>query len=320
MPYELLSNHRLTPIYDVKFQNTCPSNYYKFNIRLKLDSYYDCTNIKNSELYKDYCQKNIVSNITCCQKSCCSEIDYSENKFQVCSDLDINSNNIINYIRNEDPRSRYCEYFNKYTGDIFSLYNNLLCVPNLEDSQNEFPPVYNYKELITYAKPPGTEDCGENLKPCGILDTFGNILCFPKNYKCPLNSIIISSNNDISLSNHTEYKINDGLSIYFGYLESTTNKIIVENYISEIPILSHEWDKIKNEKFKFPKISQFNKLKYKYDNYSTRVVIKENSKNSDFSFTVQNIIDWNQNDYEFLDKYNSFNINLNQSLKWYLKS
>ena len=319
MPYEILSNHRIPVIYDVKVQRTCPSNYFKLNLRLKLDSYYDCTHKKKKELYKNYCQNNIVSNITCCENKCCSKIKYSKNKFYACSDLSLDSNDTLNYVKNNDPRSKYCEYFNKYNGDIFSLFNNSLCVPNLTEFKNEFPPIRKYKELSIYAKPPGTKYCGIDLKPCGILDTFGNILCLPKNYKCPLNSIIVSSSNDsFLLQNYDEYKINETSSIYFGYLESVTNKIIVENYISEIPILSHEWNKLQTDKSQFPHIKQFNKIKYKYDKYSSTV--KNDITNSDNFCNVENIIGWNKQNCDFLNKYNSHNINLKQDLKWYIKS
>ena len=310
MPYEILSNHRLNVIYDVKFQSICPSNYHNLNLRLKLDSYYDCTDVKNDEL-KESCQNEIVSNITCCENRYCVGLTFNSSS----------SISIQDYIRSRDPRSKYCEYFNRYKGDVFSLYNNYLCVQDPNESKNEFPPVYNYKELVSYAKPPGTTNCGENLKPCGILDTIGNILCFPKNYKCPLNSIIISSpnNNNLLMKNHIEYKMDDTLSIYFGFLESTTDKIIVENYISEIPILSHEWDKFQNDKFSSLNIKKFNKIKYKYDKYSSKVTIEKNSLNSDFYLTVKDIIEWNQKNCNFLKEYTSKNINLNQNLEWYTK-
>lgn len=33
--------------------------------------------------------------------------------------------------------------------------------------------------------------CAENYKPCGILDTIGNILCIDEEYDCPINEMIV---------------------------------------------------------------------------------------------------------------------------------
>ena len=59
----------------------------------------------------------------------------------------------------------------------------------------------NYMEFIE------GDDCKEDYKACGILDTYGNKFCFPKNDECPINEIIIDSSNK-----ETNYK-NDGYSI-----------------------------------------------------------------------------------------------------------
>ena len=31
--------------------------------------------------------------------------------------------------------------------------------------------------------------CAENYKPCGILDTIGNILCIDETFDCPINQL-----------------------------------------------------------------------------------------------------------------------------------
>lgn len=58
------------------------------------------------------------------------------------------------------------------------------------------------------------EKCEANYKKCGILDTYGNILCIPNNEECPINNILLYSksssspkNDDKTLDNkHIEIK------------------------------------------------------------------------------------------------------------------
>ena len=54
----------------------------------------------------------------------------------------------------------------------------------------------SYKNLLKLVK---NNKCEENYRPCGILDTYGNLLCIDESFSCPINKYkvdIISKRND----------------------------------------------------------------------------------------------------------------------------
>ena len=107
-----------------------------------------------------------------------------------------------------------------------------------EDGQKVYvirPKTYlNYLEFLT-----DNNDCIENYKFCGILDTYGNKFCFPKNDACPINDIIIDSSNKESsyISNgYGKYKYgntNDNLYYKRGNLNSNIIAYWYFNYKSQ---------------------------------------------------------------------------------------
>ena len=70
----------------------------------------------------------------------------------------------------------------------------------------------NYEYLLEYSR----ENCEENYKKCGILDTLGNIMCIPKEEKCPINDIKV----DLA-SNYNDY-ISQGYKM--AHLENLTEE------------------------------------------------------------------------------------------------
>ena len=57
------------------------------------------------------------------------------------------------------------------------LYNNIL-----------LQQPHDYEYLLNNSH----KNCEDiNFQQCGILDTYGNIMCIPKEEKCPINKIII---------------------------------------------------------------------------------------------------------------------------------
>ena len=59
----------------------------------------------------------------------------------------------------------------------------------------------NYDYLLNHST---KTSCALNFKKCGILDTYGNIMCIPEMESCPINEIIID------LENKNEEYINKG--------------------------------------------------------------------------------------------------------------
>jgi len=54
------------------------------------------------------------------------------------------------------------------------------------------------KSFIEYARDysvPNGENCKDNYKKCGILNTEGRILCLPNEEDCPLNDFVLSDSN-----------------------------------------------------------------------------------------------------------------------------
>ena len=45
----------------------------------------------------------------------------------------------------------------------------------------------NYESLLNHSN----KNCEDNYKRCGILDTYGNIMCIPKEDECPIIEIIV---------------------------------------------------------------------------------------------------------------------------------
>ena len=56
---------------------------------------------------------------------------------------------------------------------------------NPDGTSNEYE--QNYKSLLKHSR----RECGANYKKCGILDTYKNIMCIPKEDDCPINNMIV---------------------------------------------------------------------------------------------------------------------------------
>ena len=96
----------------------------------------------------------------------------------------------------------------------------------------------NYSDLL---KDSTKIECKENFKKCGILDTYGNIMCLPNSESCPINEIIIGTE-----ENHTYYldkgyqtvkisELPENVLLYYTN-ESINNEIVVDlNFSEEYP-------------------------------------------------------------------------------------
>ena len=69
------------------------------------------------------------------------------------------------------------------------------------------------------------EDCKENYKKCGILDSKNNILCLPIDEECPLNDFILSQEELPDLiPEYSEIKVTESLTDSIKYIYYTNNK------------------------------------------------------------------------------------------------
>jgi len=76
--------------------------------------------------------------------------------------------------------------------------------------------------------------CPNNYKPCGIIDTYNNILCVLTNEQCPINNLQVF-NNDASIYNNynnlTQVKLDFPVSFEGNY---TFNKSLIVSYSSNL--------------------------------------------------------------------------------------
>lgn len=96
----------------------------------------------------------------------------------------------------------------------------------------------NYDYLLTHST---KNDCEQNFKKCGILDTYGNIMCIPESDSCPINKITIDleeKKNDYINKGYKYTKISKIPSNYVLYYTNIEidNEIIVHlNFCDEQP-------------------------------------------------------------------------------------
>ena len=102
------------------------------------------------------------------------------------------------------------------------------------------------KSFIEYARDysvPNGENCKDNYKKCGILNTEGRILCLPNEEDCPLNDFVLSdSNKDSEYPDYQKKEVSYGAPAtnkYFYYTnKKTDNPIIVDLKLSkELPCM-----------------------------------------------------------------------------------
>ena len=95
----------------------------------------------------------------------------------------------------------------------------------------------NYESLLYHSNP----NCEENYKKCGILDTYGNIMCIPNEDECPINEIIIDEeskyNDYLSQGYQKAYleKMTEGYAIYYTNIKINQEIIVKIKFSDEIP-------------------------------------------------------------------------------------
>ena len=234
---------------------------------IKVNSYFDCRGVKDGELNEDICQDKIINNNTCCKAECCSrnnggEVFCYNYNFNL-DNPNINNNRILNYDRAEyfdDPRRRFCTYFNKYYTTINNFNQNRIPINNVK---------YTYEDLLLnraeYACIDYTQ-CRENYTDCGIIDTINRHLYVSQNTLCPINNI--------------KYE-QEKISIESIYDENNTKvnneQIILKNILSEIPPTYFE-DKYNNYNEEEITIRDINNLLKKGKNIYNKI------KDIEFSF------------------------------------
>ena len=197
-------------------------------------------------------------------------------------------------------------YYNfKYNTNITHLFNKQFCIPKYELFQDKYnESELKYEELIKHSV--NKEEivnnnlgniCENGYKPCGILDTKNNILCFPIKYNCPLNDLIISNSYDYDLidNGYSQVLLDNNISIYLNTNENIDRPIIISIFLSFDKPWEHEWQEIiaykEGEKYEDENKKREEFLFENYDKY----MISTTEQNK-FYISLDNIKYWEKID------------------------
>lgn len=107
---------------------------------------------------------------------------------------------------------------------------------------------YNYREILKKNKVISKEEtCPEKYKPCGILDSFGNILCVSIDESCPKNSVTIIKKFNDFFNQTKSYGLENSYSFNNLSNDNETNvhlisQIRLSQYLNCINPLEKYWD------------------------------------------------------------------------------
>ena len=201
----------------------------------------------------------------------------------------------------------------KYKAYISHLFNKQFCIPKYDNFKDKYNlNELKYEELLKHSVNLNSIEnitnitnrninnsnnnnnldniCESGYKPCGILDTMNNILCFPKKYNCPLNDLQISNHNDSFLlnNNYSEVILENDISIYLNNEENIDRPIIITNYLSFDKPWEHEWEKLiaKNNK-------KIKREKFPFENYDIFMI--NSSFNNLSPISLDDIVKWEEN-------------------------
>ena len=126
----------------------------------------------------------------------------------------------------------------KFKTVVTIIENNMknIC-PLLNINKNFINSIY-YKNYSFFFNHSTRDNCEQNYKKCGILDTYGNIMCIPIKDTCPINEIIIDlkekSNEYIEKGYYSisTSKLPEKYNLYYTN-KSIDKKIVVHLIISD---------------------------------------------------------------------------------------
>ena len=143
---------------------------------------------------------------------------------------------------------------------------------------------YSYYDLL---KNSSKDKCPENLKQCGILDTYGNKLCLNKDIPCPINDLVLDKT-----SKKLEYNEKGYQQIYYkilrkyeGYSFYYKNTSINNRIISSLLYLDFEPRLFDNHNF----ILDLEAYEMKYNYEISESKKEENIINISISSIVSNL-------------------------------
>lgn len=225
--YSNINNKIYYQFETISYTEECPPGKEIVQIPIKIDSYYDCENIKKNllnELNEDICQNKISKSSICCKNDCCENNIYL--KQTICREKNYKN---IEDEENNDIRKNICQYFNIYNGKFTKILNSKICAKRYD---------FNYENLLYIYN---SNNC-EN-KSCLYYDTKKHCIC------------------DINL------KENNLLFFGQAFLNLNLTNCIVKNIFSEINPNFFEYETILKESLLNNKIKITKKEKEKINIY-----------------------------------------------------
>ena len=119
----------------------------------------------------------------------------------------------------------YCQFIEKQNEIPIHKWKNIsFCISSQNNSE------FNYYNLLTNYSVNKHNQCGNQYKQCGILDTLNNTLCLPPNIECPLNYF---NKNILSNETYKTINISDNNYIYFANNTNTHHGVISQFKLGE---------------------------------------------------------------------------------------
>ena len=289
--YSNINNKILYQFETVPYGHDCPEGKEVLKIPIKIDTFYDCEDIKYNveDLDEEVCKNSISKGATCCQKECCKNNIYV--KQQQCREK-----NFFNKSEEEnDPRKNVCKYYNIYNGKFSQIFNSIICVKRYE---------YNYDYLLYKNE---NNSCVNNTI-CRYFDTKSHCIC-DQNLKDNYNINVLLNGKNIYLNQGFFIVKNIFSEInpnYFEY-ESLIKESLFNNKIKIDPKKEKE---VSN--YKVINIKNIYNAFFKDYNISDRGNLNYNNHRD---ILLDNIIK-NNEEYIFKDYKENMYIK-NKSISWY---
>ena len=146
---------------------------------------------------------------------------------------------------------------------------------------------FSYYDLL---KNSSKDKCAENLKQCGILDTYGNKLCLYKDYPCPVNEMIVDFTHESKKYIEKGYKYVNYRLLRFvsGYTLYFSNTSYDKNIISSLIYAEFTPRLIDSHNFIFD--TNAYEIKYDYKKANSYENKNQNIANKTNQTYVQNLL------------------------------
>ena len=202
---------------------------------------YDCYTGTCSEYVEKTCSKKVcekIGNETQCHYEYYDCSYYHHYPYYSCS-LDCRRTE-ISYCSKCPIRSSYdsnrgtCEFKKKdtYSASKSCHADNLILKWKALSYERTNSKIYTYIKNVVSEN----EECPNNMKLCGFINSYKDKLCIDETEECPINSIIKSENPPINENDYNKVKLNDDTVFYYSN-KNYINGTIVESLYADSDLL-----------------------------------------------------------------------------------